>query len=129
MDKLTPRLKDVLELLSQGKSNKEIGNELGITDTTVKCHLRKAFKIFNVKSRFELAIKYIKSTRSDSLLHLDITRQNLADAEEREEMLLKAFQFALNLSDIGTKKETIIKHLERWDGATASHIKDFCEVS
>ena len=50
---LTGRELNVLELLAQGKSNKEIGVSLYISETTVKSHLRSVFKKLNVLSRTE----------------------------------------------------------------------------
>lgn len=49
--KLTPRQRDVLELLIAGKSNKAIAAELGLTVATVKAHVTAAFKALNVASR------------------------------------------------------------------------------
>ena len=50
---LTGRELDVLGLLARGKSNKEIGMNLYISETTVKAHLRSIFSKFNVLSRTE----------------------------------------------------------------------------
>ncbi|HLH53570.1 MAG TPA: response regulator transcription factor [Verrucomicrobiae bacterium] len=50
---LTGRELDVLNLLAGGKSNKEIGTQLFITETTVKSHLRSIFSKLNVLSRTE----------------------------------------------------------------------------
>jgi DNA-binding NarL/FixJ family response regulator len=50
---LTGREQDVLGLLGQGKSNKEIGALLFIGETTVKSHLRRIFAKLNVLSRTE----------------------------------------------------------------------------
>jgi DNA-binding NarL/FixJ family response regulator len=50
---LTGRELDVLALLARGKSNKEIGSHLLITETTVKSHLRSIFGKLNVLSRTE----------------------------------------------------------------------------
>lgn len=50
---LTGRELDVLSLLAHGKSNKEIGSRLFITETTVKSHLRSIFSKLNVLSRTE----------------------------------------------------------------------------
>jgi len=50
---LTGRELDVLTLLAKGKSNKEIGVNLYITETTVKSHLRSIFSKLNVLSRTE----------------------------------------------------------------------------
>ena len=50
---LTGRELDVLALLARGKSNKEIGVNLYISETTVKAHLRSIFGKLNVLSRTE----------------------------------------------------------------------------
>jgi DNA-binding NarL/FixJ family response regulator len=50
---LTGRELDVLTLLARGKSNKEIGANLYISETTVKSHLRSIFAKLNVLSRTE----------------------------------------------------------------------------
>jgi DNA-binding NarL/FixJ family response regulator len=50
---LTGRELDVLALLARGKSNKEIGANLYISETTVKSHLRSIFSKLNVLSRTE----------------------------------------------------------------------------
>jgi two-component system NarL family response regulator len=50
---LTGRELDVLALLARGKSNKEIGVNLYISETTVKAHLRSIFIKLNVLSRTE----------------------------------------------------------------------------
>lgn len=52
-DSLTGRELDVLTLLARGKSNKEIGSNLYISETTVKAHLRSIFCKLNVLSRTE----------------------------------------------------------------------------
>lgn len=48
---LTPRQQDVLRLLGEGKSNKVIARELGITEGTVKVHLIAVFRAFDVRNR------------------------------------------------------------------------------
>lgn len=50
---LTEREQHVLELMAEGKSNKEIGSLLFIGETTVKSHLRSVFRKLNVLSRTE----------------------------------------------------------------------------
>jgi DNA-binding NarL/FixJ family response regulator len=50
---LTGRELGVLALLARGKSNKEIGANLFISETTVKGHLHHIFTKLNVISRME----------------------------------------------------------------------------
>ena len=50
---LTDREAEVLQLLTHGKSNKEIGAKLSISEFTVKGHLRNLFAKLNVLSRTE----------------------------------------------------------------------------
>ena len=41
----------MLRLLGEGKSNKVIARELGITEGTVKVHLLAVFRALNVRNR------------------------------------------------------------------------------
>jgi DNA-binding NarL/FixJ family response regulator len=52
-EELTTREVDVLKLLARGRSNKEIGADLFISETTVKSHMRGIFAKLNVMSRTE----------------------------------------------------------------------------
>ncbi|WP_317164264.1 MULTISPECIES: helix-turn-helix transcriptional regulator [Sphingobacterium] len=51
---LTPRQKQIIELLKEGKTNKEIGNELFISENTVKYHLKTIYTILGIGSRTDL---------------------------------------------------------------------------
>ena len=55
MAKLTDREFQILGCLARGASNKGIARELGITDTTVKVHLRMIFKKLGVTNRTQAA--------------------------------------------------------------------------
>jgi DNA-binding NarL/FixJ family response regulator len=52
-DAMTDREMDVLRLLARGRSNKEIGAALFISETTVKTHVRSIFAKLSVMSRTE----------------------------------------------------------------------------
>lgn len=54
---LSNREAQVSELVSKGLSNKEVGNQLFITEKTVKFHLSNIYKRLNVASRAQLIIK------------------------------------------------------------------------
>ena len=51
---LTDREKEVMHLVQQGLSNKQIADQLFISESTVKSHLKQIFKELNITSRFQL---------------------------------------------------------------------------
>lgn len=53
---LTERQIDVMRLLSQGKPNKLIARDLGISEGTVKIHLAAIFRALNVRNRVEAVV-------------------------------------------------------------------------
>lgn len=57
---LTERERDVLKLVSQGKNNQEIAEELCVRDVTVKTHLNSVFKKLKVKSRTQATLLAIQ---------------------------------------------------------------------
>jgi len=64
-DKLTMKEKEILELLSLGRSNKEIASELFIELSTVKSHIGRIYKQLNVSDRQE-AIKYFNQIKHNN---------------------------------------------------------------
>lgn len=50
---LSPREIEVLELINNGLSNKEIGEKLFVSLSTVKTHINNIYKILEVKNRRE----------------------------------------------------------------------------
>lgn len=52
---LTQREVDVLTLVAQGWSNKMIANQLGVTEGTVKCHVKAILSKLGVRGRTEAA--------------------------------------------------------------------------
>ena len=59
--KLTRREQDVLKCLSKGLTNKEIAQQLFISEKTVKSHINNIFKKLNVSRRLEAVLYAIKS--------------------------------------------------------------------
>ncbi len=53
---LTPRQRDVLLELAQGKSNRQIAAALDLTEGTVKIHLAAIFRILQVNNRTEAVL-------------------------------------------------------------------------
>lgn len=53
---LTPREAEILCLLADGQSNKVIARNLGISDGTVKLHVKSILRKLNVHSRVEAAV-------------------------------------------------------------------------
>ena len=53
---LTPREMEILCHLAEGQSNKMIALRLGISDGTVKLHVRAILKKLDVRSRVEAAV-------------------------------------------------------------------------
>lgn len=64
---LTQREVEVLKLITKGKSNKEIGAILDITEDTVKGHLKSVFGKLGVSDRTQAAI----SALQHGILHLE----------------------------------------------------------
>lgn len=64
--RLTQREREILGLITQGMSNKSIGNELAISDGTVKVHVKNLLRKINAKSRLEAAIWAIEKGYAQS---------------------------------------------------------------
>jgi DNA-binding NarL/FixJ family response regulator len=58
VEELSPREREILELLADGFPNKVIADRLGLTDGTVRWHLRHVYHKLHVRSRTEAALKY-----------------------------------------------------------------------
>ena len=53
---LSPREHEILRAIARGASNKEIGRELGIAETTVKIHVQHVLRKLDVSSRVQAAV-------------------------------------------------------------------------
>jgi two-component system nitrate/nitrite response regulator NarP len=54
---LTPRERELVELVSQGLRNRDIAGQLGVTEGTVKVYLHAIFDKVGVENRTELAMR------------------------------------------------------------------------
>lgn len=62
---LSHREQQLIPLLTQGHSNKQMASILGISDNTVKFHLKNLFTKINVSNRNEAAIFFIKVNNNE----------------------------------------------------------------
>lgn len=62
---LSPRERDVVKLVAEGRSNDEIGVALGVTSRTIEAHLGRIFERAGVGSRTELATRAIREAWLD----------------------------------------------------------------
>jgi DNA-binding NarL/FixJ family response regulator len=58
VENLSPREREILELLTQGFSDKEIADKLGVKHGTVRWHLQHVYEKLHVRSRTEAALKF-----------------------------------------------------------------------
>lgn len=64
---ISQREMEVLQLLTKGRSNKEIGSALSVCEDTVKAHLKTLFAKLGVQDRTEAAISAIRH----GIVHLE----------------------------------------------------------
>jgi DNA-binding NarL/FixJ family response regulator len=58
VEELSPRELEILELLAEGHSNKEIAGHLSLTESTVRWHLWHVYNKLHVRSRTEAVLKF-----------------------------------------------------------------------
>ncbi len=63
-DGLSTRETEILALLAEGLSNKEIAERVGISTGTVRTHLMHIFKKLHVRCRTEAAAKYFRAKQA-----------------------------------------------------------------
>lgn len=57
LPRLTPREREIIELVSRGMKNREIAEKLAITPGTVKVHLMHIFEKTGARDRYELGVR------------------------------------------------------------------------
>lgn len=77
---LSPREKEVLRLLSQGKTNKEIATVLTITQDTVKSHLKNILEKLHLENRLQAVAHAVRegliNNTPGQLVVLDLKHNN-----------------------------------------------------
>ena len=63
LETLTARERSILDLIADGLSNKLIAQSLGITEGTVKVHVKNLLKKLDVRSRLEAAVWLMNQTK------------------------------------------------------------------
>lgn len=83
LNKLSPREIEVVDHVLQGKSNKQIAFQLGITERTVEFHLKNVYTKLGIGSRMELAVKLWKS--ADDEVKASLRESTVAESVEISE--------------------------------------------
>lgn len=61
VENLSPREREILDLLTQGFADKEIADRIGVKHGTVRWHLQHVYEKLHVRSRTEAALKFRSS--------------------------------------------------------------------
>jgi two-component system nitrate/nitrite response regulator NarL len=69
LETLTPRENDILDCLTEGASNKVIARNLGITESTVKIHMKSLIRKIGVQNRTQAALWAIESGVGRPVMH------------------------------------------------------------
>ena len=59
-ERLSPREREVLELLAQGQTNREIAQHLTVSSSTVKIHVEHILAKLGVSDRTQAAVRAIE---------------------------------------------------------------------
>jgi DNA-binding CsgD family transcriptional regulator len=58
---LTPRERQIVSMVAEGRSNREIAAALSVAESTVKNHLQSVFKKLQIKSRAQLIVSVLRA--------------------------------------------------------------------
>ncbi len=87
--RLSPRERQLVELVSRGYSNKQIAYSLSISEGSVKVYFSRLFRKVGVRDRFELALFGLQNRYLDDMpavqqrLPLAVARESVPDPTER----------------------------------------------
>jgi DNA-binding CsgD family transcriptional regulator len=109
--KLSKRQKQIFALLEKGASNKQMAEELGVSEHTVKVHLWRLFQRIEVKSRTQ-ALKWYHDHQPQ---HMGHALRAAFDAACRMADQLKSQGQAANIEEFEFHRETV----QRLEGAPA----------
>ncbi|HLA97484.1 MAG TPA: helix-turn-helix transcriptional regulator [Anaerolineales bacterium] len=115
VNRLSPREREVISLLMQGKSNKQIALTLGISIRTVEFHLTNIYAKLQVSSRIELILKLGSSAgrTKTEMLGFSVVDTRGKDADNRDIRISKIIWAAFPKYAISIfGKETEMK--KRW---------------
>ena len=84
LHKLTRRELEILQLVSGGRSNREVAEILWVADQTVKFHLANVYRKLGVGNRFEAARWARESGILDVVVESDATLGNVGGERERQ---------------------------------------------
>lgn len=85
--RLTARQREVLSLITQGLSNKEIGSALHITEATTKIHTATLLRTLGVRNRTEAAFK--AATLIDIINKLDLRMDDIQTSPHDDTQIRK----------------------------------------
>lgn len=66
---MTVRESQIYTLMVEGLCNKEIGRRLGISERTVKNHLKAIYRMTGTKTRLQCAVKHYKEGKANETVH------------------------------------------------------------
>lgn len=61
LDRLSPREREILQLIARGQSNKEIARALDLAESTVKIHVQNMLRKLNLSSRVQAAVYAVEN--------------------------------------------------------------------
>ena len=115
---ITERQRQILALVRRGLTNKEIAEELGITEDGVKAHLSRLFLRFAVTNRVELLAAAAGEVRPDRALDVTGSLGNLRALADRASDTGTALSTATDAA-IAAKLAAVREALAAVDGALA----------